>query len=89
MKSGQRRGMNRNEVLFIAFYIINGIASAFTPSLHIKTSLTRYRQNSKRLMINNEISEKLAIELLTDTNRDTFLHPDDDPSKPILVDAFA
>lgn len=87
MKPGQRHGVNRNEALFIAFNIINVVVSAFTPSLHIQAALSPSRQSSK--LFNEKNSEKLVIELLTDQNRDSFLHPDDDPSKPILVDAFA
>jgi hypothetical protein len=34
-------------------------------------------------------SEKLTIELLTDENRDVLLRPAVDPSRPVLVDAFA
>jgi thioredoxin 1 len=88
MKPGQRCGVNRNEAMFIALNIINVVvSSAFTPSLHIQAALSRSQQSST--LFNEKNSEKLVIELLTDQNRDSFLHPDDDPSKPILVDAFA
>lgn len=38
---------------------------------------------------NEENIEKMSIGLLTDENRDTLLRPAADPSRPILVDAFA
>ena len=51
----------------------------------INTSSHRTRQS--QLFVNG--NGKMCIELLTDENRDVLLRPMDDPSRPILVDAFA
>jgi hypothetical protein len=57
-----------------------GVVSAFT------TSQCRASAKTKLFEVNGE---KMAIELLTDQNREALLHPDVDPSRPVLVDAFA
>lgn len=46
-----------------------------------------HRLRQSRLFVDG--NSKMSIELLTDENRDALLRPMDDPSRPILVDAFA
>ncbi|KAL3790831.1 hypothetical protein ACHAWO_010670 [Cyclotella atomus] len=72
-------------ILAIAsFSNTSSIVSAFTSrSLPVKFA------NAKLFNANEENTEKMAIDLLTDENRDTLLRPAVDPSRPILVDAFA
>eukprot|EP00804_Cyclotella_cryptica_P020324 CCRYP_014070-RA/>CCRYP_014070-RA protein AED:0.03 eAED:0.03 QI:314/1/1/1/1/1/2/522/209 len=82
-------------VLTISSGSHNGITSAFwSPS---QNESIRSRCNTRHSVahlwaINGSggaDSEKLVIEFLTDHNRDALLRPTVDPSRPILVDAFA
>ncbi len=73
----------------------HGITSAFwsPPQNQSLRSRCNIRNSLARLCALNGSggadSEKLVIEFLTDHNRDALLRPSVDPSRPILVDAFA
>lgn len=68
----------------IASFSSISMASAFTlQSRSVKIA------DVKLFNANEENIEKMSIGLLTDENRDTLLRPAVDPSRPILVDAFA
>jgi hypothetical protein len=82
-------------VLTISSGSHNGVTSAFwSPSQNQSLrSRCNARYSLARLCAINgsagSDSEKLVIDFLTDHNRDAILRPSVDPSRPILVDAFA
>jgi len=82
-------------VLTISSGSHNGITSAFWSPPQNQSIRSRFniRNSLARLCALNGSggadSEKLVIEFLTDHNRDALLRPSVDPSRPILVDAFA